>query len=684
MDMSYKTKTINDMLRADNRRLLPAKACWLWGFACCLMVTTACTQSDVEDMTDGAHTAVYEASSSDVNVMLGINIKGNYTTEIQTRMATNITQSGEPASFRGIDNIWLIPYLRQGDVMPADERNGWAVNLPAITADNTLNDVNGYLLQPDRAYGLVANNNSHIWGQVRLPRGTASVLVYGKAAEQSLPSDASADENYHKNGILAPAGIEGRHGVTSAITFSPVAIHTQQLTEGQALADILTDIVNTQYTYTLYYRRNYAWQTVENNVMEWDDDLSDATLTSLYDAITNNGQQIAGSGKALTSLLTSLYQELKAYTSNNNTNVEYNGYKAYYTNTSTSSSYYLKYQHLYNGLRDAIIAKIEVYTDVHGNGTTVSPYTLTLKDAYSHLADYPARYGLPEGCAAIVWNDGYGFNVAGASGDVLITPTDSYCYPPALYYYTNSRLKVSEDNDMHGEYVSSNPSWDAILSRYPKDNATANPDAKSVAVKSPLQYGVAMLKATLQIDQSVSDNWLIDNSPTPKYLDISGNNFPVTGIIIGGQRKQAYNFTPMAETAYFLYDNQITNVYLKKNAVGNTLQTLVLQTQADEDIPIALELRNNSGRTFTGANGNIIPDSKFYLLGMLEMSKAQGVAEGLNSVFQQDHITEVTLKVKDLKKAMNNIPDLREPQLILGVALTIDWMQTTSVAIPLY
>jgi hypothetical protein len=140
----------------------------------------------------------------------------------------------------------------------------------------------------------------------------------------------------------------------------------------------------------------------------------------------------------------------------------------------------------------------------------------------------------------------------------------------------------------------------------------------------------------------------------------------------------------MAETAYFLYDNQITNVYLKKNAVGNTLQTLVLQTQADEDIPIALELRNNSGRTFTGANGNIIPDSKFYLLGMLEMSKAQGVAEGLNSVFQQDHITEVTLKVKDLKKAMNNIPDLREPQLILGVALTIDWMQTTSVAIPLY
>ena len=647
------------------------KNLWL-ALAALLLLLTACAHTDMDDEPETRVTA----DGKGVLVQLGVNI---HTEESETRMSSVVTQKNN--TFRGMDHLWIIPFMRNGGVNTNDQRLSSSIPLSSIAAITNESNVQGY--ENDSNYGLVANNHSHMWGRIGIPRHTQSVLVYGRAtASTRFGSDESSVGYRHENGILAVNGIEGESDIegepASAITFAPVPIYQEQLTEGQRLADILTDVLNTTYEYTLYYRRYSSWYTVTGQKLVWRSTGLDTSLQNYYTEMTNGGAQIAGSGKAVTALLTSLYRELKAYSSSNTTVVTYSSYTCYISqNNSTSNR--MTYGYLYEQLRDEIVAKIEKYCNVSGSGNNA---VLTLKGSYADLGGYPDVYGLPEGCVAMEWRgETVGFKVKDASDGVLITPTDTYCYPPSLYYYVNSDILTSEADDESDHYVSGN-TWQQILTQYTADGIV-RPETQSVAVVDPLHYGVGLLHATIQVTSG--SNTLVDNSTPPKQLSVSGNNFPVTGIIIGNQRRQAYNFTPMNEQAYFLYDNSIEQTYLStSSSLGKELTTLALQTPEEEDVTIALELQNNSGITFTGQDGNIVPGSKFYLLGVLEYSSANQHDPDKNSVFIQSHITEVTLKVHDLKKAVNNIPDLRDPQLLLGVSLVVDWHQSTSTSVPVY
>lgn len=648
----------------------------LWHtIAAVLLLLTACTHTELDDE---PLTRVTE-NGRGVYVQLGANVQSS---DVKTRMSSTVTQENE--TFRGIDHLWIIPFSRNGSANANDQRLSNSIPLTAITATVTESSVSGYLQNP--TYGLVANNNSHMWSRIAMPRYTQSVLVYGRATiSTAAGSDESSVAYRHENGMLTVTGIEGIEGAegepATAITFSPVLIYGGELTEGQRLANILNDVLDTHYEYTLYYRSGWivqTWNTVSGQQLQWRGSGLDASLQNYYNEITNGGAQIAGSGKAVTALMTMIYRELRAYTSNNTNQVTYNGSNCY-TAQSTNSQYMLTYKILYENLRDEIVAKIEQYFNVSGSGNNA---VLTLKGSNADLSGYPDVYGLPEGCVAMEWrNESVGFRVKDASDGVLITPTDTYCYPPSLYYYVNSDIQTSEEDDESDHYVSGN-TWQQILAQYSADGVV-RPETRSVAVTDALHYGVALLRATVQVTSG--SNNLADNSSSPKQLNAGGSNFPVTGIIIGNQRKQAYNFTPMSEQAYFLYDNRVEQCYLTTSgSLGKSLTTLVLQTPFHEDVNIALELQNNSGVTFTGQDGNIVPGSKFYLLGVLEYASAGIHTDDQNSVFTQSHRTEVTFKVHDLKKAVNNIPDLRDPQLLLGIGFEVDWHQSTSTTVPIY
>ena len=97
-------------------------------------------------------------------------------------------------------------------------------------------------------------------------------------------------------------------------------------------------------------------------------------------------------------------------------------------------------------------------------------------------------------------------------------------------------------------------------------------------------------------------------------------------------------------------------------------------------ITFALEFRNDSGADFIGVDKKIIaPGCKFYLIGdILPQEKGDGTLtfKERDLVFKQDYVTKVDVTVKSLKNAYYIIPDLRDPQLKVGLTVS-DWIMST-------
>jgi hypothetical protein len=170
-------------------------------------------------------------------------------------------------------------------------------------------------------------------------------------------------------------------------------------------------------------------------------------------------------------------------------------------------------------------------------------------------------------------------------------------------------------------------------------------------------------------------------------IPVGTTNFPLTGIIIGGQLPVGYDFTPT--TAYpvyseadikFIYDNQLPTIYLSSSADAAQLtNTLVLQTYDNKKIPVILEFINNSGTDFKGIGGTVLNGTTFYLAGEVdpEQFKDDPRTEIRNRVFTQDYTTTLNMKVTSLEKAYNVVPNLLSPRLELGIELVTKWVGTT-------
>jgi hypothetical protein len=116
-----------------------------------------------------------------------------------------------------------------------------------------------------------------------------------------------------------------------------------------------------------------------------------------------------------------------------------------------------------------------------------------------------------------------------------------------------------------------------------------------------------------------------------------------------------------------------------------------------EPVNIALEIKNNSGRDFYGADGLIPAGATFYLVGQLDPAAGTGLANaeawaaagvytganntiahpgyGTKRVFIQDFktIANFTISADGLKKAYSSIPDLRSTQILFGLSVDLTW-----------
>ena len=92
------------------------------------------------------------------------------------------------------------------------------------------------------------------------------------------------------------------------------------------------------------------------------------------------------------------------------------------------------------------------------------------------------------------------------------------------------------------------------------------------------------------------------------------------------------------------------------------------------NVYVTIELENDAA-DFYGAEGLIPKGSKFYLVGLLDLTKNNTNPSGklIDHVFVKDHTTVANFTIKDLKKAYNHIPDMRTSKINVGLAVDLSW-----------
>lgn len=325
-------------------------------------------------------------------------------------------------------------------------------------------------------------------------------------------------------------------------------------------------------------------------------------------------------------------------------------------------------------LKTAILAKIADKPD-------------QLKDATKY---YPASIGLPDGVAALEWdNDNKKFVPQTTTTLKDVNSLNVFAYPAELCYYGNSQIKTSESLIGHTGYTSATDWKENVLPNY-TDGQIITSTTKSVAIENPLQYGVARLDVTIQAKTTK----LKDSDGTD--ITVGATSFPLTGIIVGGQRRVGFDYKPLnsADAQSLVYDSQVkkdnnSSAYLLSTAPTATdaVHTLLLQSLDGEDETIILEFENNckdgdnNGVTFKGIDGLINPGTKFYLIGTILKPTEEEGKDYTKRVFTQDYITSANITIESLSHAYNAVPDLYYDALTSFHVVNIDikpWSESST------
>lgn len=461
-------------------------------------------------------------------------------------------------------------------------------------------------------------SNAKVFNDVEIPMNTASFLFYAKSAA----SNSTAAEKFRAGSLIAAHMTEDN---PDEFTFDleqivpTPAVLVDNDTKGKSLLTYLTSIAcasDGAGTPKLWYEYTAGMDATINGLF--------GTFTAMH-WLSSFGVERA---------LTDLYKSLMPLSTD-----------------------------IANGIKTAI--NNSDYAAVNGETGVV-----TLK---SNVQNFPEEHNLPSGSIDLTWDAvNHEFKVGNYDGKS--TP-DKYVYPAQLWYYTNSRVKTSTTSKQT-MYDNTND-WATILAAHTTDPVTAA--TRAVAVVNPVQYAVARLDVSVKLDATS----LTDNSEHATGVATAVNcsaGFPVSAILIGGQKQVGFNFEPIGSTEYTIYDNVMTSTAeetpatMLASAAGYsaTNHTLVLEN-GDADVNIAVELTNTTGADFYGAGDQLIPkNGKFYVVAKLKVAEpTTGVVAG--HVFKQDYYTTARLNLKTLKSAYNTLPDLRTPQLELGFSVDLTW-----------
>ncbi len=570
------------------------------------VLTLAACSTDVESVTRMPEAE--GAAEAQLALALGKSVS------VSSRMSDAVVQEGLP--FRGIENIHILPFsvdnITASTALSGEYLEPYLLLCPGNTpVGNTLPSMTG--------------KNTALYNKMYVPSGTRRLLFYGVATSNAI---SNGNAYLHEVGCLRESGFASFDGLDK-VEFSLQSIYTDDTgrphEKGEALARLLTDVVNTTVT-------------INTDVVAW----KNYTVSKIQELWTQITKNIAGSSNSVRALLQDLYVNL---------------------NTNFSGDEMAK----------AIMEKIETYAEVKDGGQTLN--------LLSDYQNYPDVIGLPDGVACMEWEDssegsGSGEFVSyfdpktdGTNFPYAIPSLAAYAYPPSLYYFVNTDIKVS--NEEMQTYYDNDHTWDEILSRY-DDGTSVTSSAKSLAMVQPVQYAVGRL------DVGVKCNAAQLSAYDASLVDVPVAGFPLTGVFFSKQKNLDWQFLPKNNASeYVVFDNQFTNISVTTTAPVVYTHTLAVETDAGQEVTVAIELENNTGRAFLGFNGQMVyAGSRFYLVGTLQPGTGEKVIE-------QDHLTKANLVITSLRNAYNVIPDLRAPHLEMGITQVSDWNSAGSGTLPL-
>lgn len=567
------------------------------------------------------------ATGQVVKTQFAINIPygGNSSTN-QAKKVTRMTDEMTQQSgkpFRGISDIVLLTF--NGN--PSTDGNTEATSIIDIGTDG-----NAY----------AQDKHSKLYRDIEIPVGTNHMLFYGRATKKSDATDFQA-------GKITDKGDKKTEKTLANISHELTPINSRANfttdTDAGKIIDALNSIANAKVQ-----DEEYTWATTETETTRpaWLTENEKKFLAARYKEFISLK---AGSRTSVVAFIKNLQTALVGETGEPTIHAE---------------------RKLTKEIYDKCVAALTAIESI----------------------DFPGKFKLPDGVATLSWaTGGFAYNTPGnvTIGNGNSINYQKICYPAELSYFVNTTTMVS-DKDMSN--LSEFPSYEnwtkptgANWEGKDFTNTAVAKTTRTVGLKDPVQYSVAVLKSTVRCKATLEDNAKdAGGFKANQSITVNDNSFPVTGILIGGQPASVdWKYEPASSETFenTIYDNVMNGspMYAKYASevpkVGN--YTLVFdnkKTGAENSVYVTIELTNKSGQAFYGKDGIIQKDTKFYLVGILNPNK-EGLTKpaGVNRVFVQDHITKANFNIKDLKSAYNCIPDLRTSGINVGLAVDLSWKE---------
>lgn len=597
-----------------------------FSFASAMLLASAagmvsCSSDSIEPTGGSGATGQVVKTQFAINIPYGGNSSTNQAKKV-TRMTDEMTQqSGKP--FRGISDIVLLTF--NGN--PSTAGNTEATKIIEIGTD-----ANAYAQDEYRK----------LYRDIEIPVGTNHMLFYGRATRKSGDTDFQA-------GKIKDVGTKTTEKVLASISHELTPINSTANfttdTEAAKIINALNDIAKAKVT----DGKDYTWAKIGNE-------------TTLPTWLTENEKKFLAA--------------------------RYNEFTKLKAGSKTSVVEFIK------NLKTALVGET-------GEPTIPAERKLT-KEIYDKCEaaltaigsiNFPGN-NLPDGVASLSWIAGESKFAYNAPNNVTIGSGNSInyqkiCYPAELSYFVNTTTMISDKDMSNFNDFPSYTDWTQNTETGWSGKTSFTESAvtnltKTVGLKAPVQYSVAVLKSTVRCNAAT----LEDNAKQAGSFDenqqisVPTDGFKVTGILIGGQPSSVdWKYEPAtAETfANTIYDKEMNGSMVAKHeaSASNANYTLVFdnkKSDAQSPVYVTLELENNSDKAFYGKDGIIQKNTKFYLVGQLNPNKT-GLTNpnSVNRVFVQDYVTTANFNITDLKSAYNCIPDLRTSGINVGLAVDLSW-----------
>lgn len=577
--------------------------------------------SDSADPTGGTGVAGQVVKTQfAINIPYGNNSSANQAKKV-TRMTDAITQqSGKP--FRGISDILLLTF--SGD--PSSTGNKIATKVHKIGEDNNAYDQDDY---------------RRLYRDIDIPVGTDYMIFYGTAKKANTTSSFTYGKTNNIDTYETETDLTKRNFKLSTITNVDFANH-------QAANDIIAALNEIARSSGSDGTNTVAWADVidsKYDAVTWITKSERDFLKKYYEKFINLS---AGSQNSVKAFIT----KLKSILIGEGTEADLS--KKYLTKSIVENC-------------DAALTKIENLT-------------------------FPRDLKLPDGVAKIHWNStNNSFEYYTAGSEVFSTGNiinyNKICYPAELSYFVKTSTMVSDKEMSHVNDFPDYTNWTTDLSKaWPTtggafENAKVSSSTRTVALRDPVQYSVAVLQSTVKCaDATLKDNGQSKGGLKADQAVPVNTGFPVTGILIGGQPESVdwkYEPTSTETFANTIYDQNMNGTITAGTTASTPNYTLVFDNKSTDKKPVfvTIELENNSGMDFYGNDGIILNGAKFYLVGKLDPEATTGTTKptGVDRVFVQDHITKANFNITNLKVAYNCIPDLRTSGINVGLAVDLEW-----------